>query len=351
MRKQNSPFLWYPPQCHGNQSYPVVRGLAVYRYIELQRFLNFLKKIWKNIYDYGILIRNDTGRRGMVGLDFIVKTYEELTKNELYAILKARINVFVVEQHCPYPDLDGIDKQCLHIFSLDREGDCTAYLRAFLLEQGIVQLGRVLTVHRGMGHGGELLDFAVQTVIEHFKPKKLFIEAQTHAAGFYRREGFRVVSQEYEEDGIPHVQMEMEITGHEYKKIHINGDIEIPMELTEADFLKRFNGFIDANAWSFGGETTETVEIRYTDRRQPTEPERFGDTMLKSKALVSPSIDLTPPEGPIDISPEDEAFRRSRLNRSNRRSEDITTHRRRTKAKYPASGRVKKKAGRISGRR
>ena len=287
----------------------------------------------------------------MVGLDFIVKTYEELTKNELYAILKARINVFVVEQHCPYPDLDGIDKQSLHIFSLDREGDCTAYLRAFLLEQGIVQLGRVFTVQRGVGHGGELLNFAIQTVTEYFKPKKLFIEAQTHAAGFYRREGFRVVSQEYEEDGIPHVQMEMEIAGHEHKKIRINGEIEIPMELSEADFLKRFNGFIDANAWSFGGETTEKVEIRYAERKRPQEPEQLRDIMLKAEALVSPSIDLTPPEGPIDISPEDEAFRRSKQNRANRRSEDKTKHRRRTKAKNPASGRVKKKAGRISGRR
>ena len=287
----------------------------------------------------------------MVGLDFIVKTYDELTKNELYAILKARINVFVVEQHCPYPDLDGIDKQSLHIFSLDREGDCAAYLRAFLLEQGIVQLGRVFTVQRGMGHGRELLDFAIQAVTEYFKPKKLFIEAQTHAAGFYKREGFRVVSQEYEEDGIPHVQMEMEITGHEHKKIHISGDVEIPMELTEADFLKRFNGFIDANAWSFGGETKETVEVRYAERKQPSEAERLRDTSAKSGVLFSPSIDLTPPEGPIDVSPEDEVFRRLRLNRTNRRSEDITSHRRRTKAKNPASGRVKKKAGRRSGRR
>ena len=287
----------------------------------------------------------------MVGLDFIVKTYDELTKNELYAILKARINVFVVEQHCPYPDLDGIDKQSLHIFSLDREGDCTAYLRAFLLEQGIVQLGRVFTVQRGVGHGGELLNFAIQTVTEYFKPKKLFIEAQTHAAGFYRREGFRVVSQEYEEDGIPHVQMEMEIAGHEHKKIRINGEIEIPMELSEADFLKRFNGFIDANAWSFGGETAEKVEIRYAQRNKPQEPEQLGDRIVKSGALVSPSIDLTPPEGPIDVSPEDEAFRRSKQNRANRRSEDKTKHRRRTKAKNPASGRVKKKAGRRSGRR
>ncbi len=288
----------------------------------------------------------------MVGLDFIVKTYEELTKNELYAILKARINVFVVEQHCPYPDLDGIDKQSLHIFSLDREGDCAAYLRAFLLEQGIVQLGRVFTAQRGVGHGGELLNFAIQAVTEYFKPEKLFIEAQTHASGFYRREGFREVSQEYEEDGIPHVQMELELTGHEHKKIHINGDIEIPMELTEADFLKRFNGFIDANAWSFVGETKETVEIRYTERKQPKSPEQARDTSVKSGIpVISPSIDLTPLEGPIDISPEDEAFRRSKQNRSNRRSEDKKKHRRRTKAKNPASGRVKKKAGRRSGRR
>lgn len=284
-------------------------------------------------------------------MDFIVKTYEELTKNELYAILKARINVFVVEQHCPYPDLDGIDKQSLHIFSLDREGDCAAYLRAFLLEKDIVQLGRVFTIQRGMGHGGELLDFAIQAVTEHFKPKKLFIEAQTHASGFYSREGFRQVSQEYEEDGIPHVQMELELTGREHKKIHIEGDVEISMELTKADFLKRFNGFIDANAWTFGGETKETVEIRYTERKQPQEPEQLRDRAVNSGALVSPSIDLSPPQGPIDISPEDEAFRRSRQNRSNRRSEDIKTHRRKTKVKNPASGRVKKKTGRRAGRR
>ena len=144
-------------------------------------------------------------------MDFTAKMFEELTLDELYAVIKARLKVFVVEQGSVYLDLDGVDKESLHVFSLDSDGECTAYMRAYPHGQDTVKIGRVLTVRRGERLGGRLLRFGMDAVIERFSPKKLYIESQTHAVGFYEREGFRVVSEEFDIDGIPHVRMELEL--------------------------------------------------------------------------------------------------------------------------------------------
>lgn len=135
------------------------------------------------------------------------KFFSELSTTEVYEILKARVQIFVVEQRCAYQDIDDIDYDSLHIFYKSGE-KITAYLRAFRKDSETVQLGRVLTVEHGNGLGGELLKETIQIVKEKLNPKKLYIEAQTYAIGFYEREGFKVTSEEFLEDGIPHVKME-----------------------------------------------------------------------------------------------------------------------------------------------
>lgn len=134
--------------------------------------------------------------------------FEQLNTVELYELLRARVNVFVVEQTCPYPELDGIDYDSLHVY-YESEGKVLAYLRAFYKEPGVVQMGRVLTVERGTGLGGRLLSEGIREIKEKFEAQKIYIEAQTYAIGFYEREGFKVCSDEFLEDGIPHVKMEL----------------------------------------------------------------------------------------------------------------------------------------------
>lgn len=135
-----------------------------------------------------------------------VKRFEELTTKELYEILKVRSEIFVVEQNCVYQDLDGKDYESLHVF-YEENGEVTAYLRAFQKEETIVQIGRVLTVQHGKGLGGRLLKDGIREVWKRMNPEKIYIEAQSYAVGFYEREGFRVCSEEFLEDGIPHKQM------------------------------------------------------------------------------------------------------------------------------------------------
>lgn len=136
------------------------------------------------------------------------KYFEELTATELYEILRARAEIFVVEQTCVYQDLDGIDYRALHVF-YEEDGRVTAYLRAFEKqgEPGVIHVGRVLTRKHGTGLGGLLLREGIRTVKEKQGAKEIYLEAQCYAAGFYEREGFRVCSEEFLEDGIPHVQM------------------------------------------------------------------------------------------------------------------------------------------------
>ncbi|MCR5812766.1 MAG: GNAT family N-acetyltransferase [Lachnospiraceae bacterium] len=134
------------------------------------------------------------------------KYFDELTTTELYEILRARAEIFVVEQNCVYQDLDGIDYESLHVFA-EEGGKVTAYLRAFHKDENTVQMGRVLTLRHGEGLGGKLLREGIAQVRARMQPAKICIDAQCYATGFYEREGFRICSEEFLEDGIPHVQM------------------------------------------------------------------------------------------------------------------------------------------------
>ena len=143
-------------------------------------------------------------------MNIIRKTYEELTKDELFDIIRTRIDVFVVEQKCPYPELDDTDKRCLHIFTRDDFGSIAAYLRLFdrTSEPGVMQIGRVLTVQRGRGYAKALLKDAIARA-KTCGAKEIYLEAQVYAIGLYEKAGFVVTSDEFLEDGIPHVEMRL----------------------------------------------------------------------------------------------------------------------------------------------
>lgn len=141
-------------------------------------------------------------------MELTIKTFQELTTKELYEILKVRGAIFVVEQTCAYQDIDGLDETSLHLFYEDG-GQVQAYLRAFEKEPGVVQMGRVLTLHHGEGLGGHLLHEGIPVIKEQFHPRKIVIEAQCYATGYYEKAGFQRCSEEFLEDGIPHVRMEL----------------------------------------------------------------------------------------------------------------------------------------------
>ena len=142
-------------------------------------------------------------------MELVVKTFDELNTRELYEILRVRAAVFVVEQECAYQDVDGIDLRAVHAFLQDENG-VQAYLRVFEKDERTAQMGRMLTVERGAGLGARLLKEGIRVAREVLKKDTLYIEAQSYATGFYEREGFKVTSEEFLEDGIPHVKMELE---------------------------------------------------------------------------------------------------------------------------------------------
>ena len=142
-------------------------------------------------------------------MELVTKFFNELTTAELYELLKVRVKIFVVEQKCPYQEIDDIDYRSLHVFDKSN-GSIAAYLRIFEREEGVIQIGRVLTAEHGKGLGGKILKEAISLIKEQMKPEKIYLEAQCYAIGFYEKEGFKVCSEEFLEDGIPHVKMILE---------------------------------------------------------------------------------------------------------------------------------------------
>ena len=141
---------------------------------------------------------------------FVTKTFHELTAREIYEILKARTAVFVVEQNIVYQDMDDKDYDSLHVY-YEEDGKVTAYLRAFETEPGIVRMGRVLTLQHGQGLGRKLLNYALEEIRRSFSPKIIALDSQCHAIGFYEKAGFKVCSEEFLEEGVWHVKMELEV--------------------------------------------------------------------------------------------------------------------------------------------
>lgn len=147
----------------------------------------------------------------------ISKGFYELEHDEVYLIYKARCDVFVVEQNCPYPEVDEFDKICRHI-ALIENGVLLSYCR--LLPENSrfseASIGRVLATVRRRGYASEVVREALRVAFDEWRTASLILDAQTYAIEFYEKLGFRVSSGEFLEDGLPHVQMRQ--TGAEYGK-------------------------------------------------------------------------------------------------------------------------------------
>lgn len=141
-------------------------------------------------------------------MEIFVKSFEELNTDELYEILRLRVDVFVVEQACPYPEIDGIDKSAIHVFGKDN-GEIAAYARVYK-ENDEIHLGRVIAKKRGQGLGMLILNEAIKAAYENYGNEKIHIEAQTYAKDFYAKAGFEQRSQTFVMDGICHVKMVLE---------------------------------------------------------------------------------------------------------------------------------------------
>ena len=139
-----------------------------------------------------------------------IKNFNELTVQDLYKILKSRIDVFVVEQNCPYPDLDGYDDKAIHLWA-EENNEILAYCRIF--QKGIKypesSIGRVLTTEKGRGKnfGRQLMKFAIEIIENPFKTSEIRISAQDYLLKFYAELGFQDTGKKYLEDNIPHTEM------------------------------------------------------------------------------------------------------------------------------------------------
>ncbi len=148
----------------------------------------------------------------MNGMQFFAKEFCELTTTELYEILKARAEIFMIEQKIHYQDCDDTDYKSLHCFITEND-KISAYLRAYYKDddKSTVKVGRVLTVTHGIGLGKKLLKKSIPAIKSKMKCKKICMDAQKHAVGFYEKAGFKIVSGEFLEEGIVHVAMELDV--------------------------------------------------------------------------------------------------------------------------------------------
>ena len=143
-------------------------------------------------------------------MDTIIKLYKDLTIDELYEILKLRSIVFVVEQNCVYQDLDDLDKTSYHIFMKEKDKpEIKVYLRVFEKDKDTAQIGRVVTAQdkRRKGYASELIKKGIDIAKNELKKNKVYLEGQVYASKLYEKLGFKIISDEFLEDGIPHYKM------------------------------------------------------------------------------------------------------------------------------------------------
>ncbi len=139
-----------------------------------------------------------------------VKTFSELTLQELYTILQLRSEVFVVEQDCVYQDMDGKDQKALHVLG-KKEGVLVAYTRIFKPGDYFKEssIGRVVVSKNQRKHkyGYDIMKASIVYIEDNFKENKIKISAQCYLKTFYNNLGFVIVGEQYLEDGIPHYPM------------------------------------------------------------------------------------------------------------------------------------------------
>ena len=140
-----------------------------------------------------------------------VKSFQELSLEEFHDIIALRIQIFIIEQNCPYQEVDGKDKLAHHLFFKNEMDEIIAVTR--ILPQGIsyaeVAIGRVV-VHedyRGTGLGNQLMSDSMNFVKDEYGKVPVRLSAQKHLENYYGNHGFKSTGKEYLEDGIPHVEM------------------------------------------------------------------------------------------------------------------------------------------------
>lgn len=145
-------------------------------------------------------------------MELVVKQFQELSVEELLEIYKLRVAVFVVEQQCPYQEIDNADKFAYHAY-LKNESGIQAYIRVLPKSVSFdeVSLGRVIAVKRRCGLGSKILSIGIQLAKEKFDADIIVIEAQVYARKFYENAGFIQISDEFLEDGIPHIKMALRL--------------------------------------------------------------------------------------------------------------------------------------------
>ena len=143
-------------------------------------------------------------------MEWIIKEFDQLTTLELYEILKAREEVFIMEQECLYHDIDSKDLNAIHVFA-QVENQVVCYLR--ILDKGVrfdeVSIGRVMTkpAYRRKGYGDQIMETAIAYIENVMGENKIRISAQSYLDKFYGDLGFEIVSDVYLEDGIDHYEM------------------------------------------------------------------------------------------------------------------------------------------------
>ncbi|TLX09252.1 GNAT family N-acetyltransferase [Rhizobium sp. MHM7A] len=139
-----------------------------------------------------------------------LRTLDELSARDLYDLMRMRVDVFVVEQNCPYPELDGKDIDALHLRLLEgAELLGAARILKPYESQDPSKIGRVVVspAHRGKRLGDALMREAITACERLYPANPIVLSAQAHLRRFYESFGFVGTSQEYLEDGIPHIDM------------------------------------------------------------------------------------------------------------------------------------------------
>lgn len=138
------------------------------------------------------------------------RSFNELSLNELYDMLRLRTEVFVVEQNCVYQDMDGKDENALHILG-SKNGKLVAYSRIFPPGEYFEEpaIGRILVrkSERKNSYGHEILEASMKAIAEYYDAPVIKLSAQTYLTKFYEAHGFEQIGKGYMEDGIPHIAM------------------------------------------------------------------------------------------------------------------------------------------------
>jgi len=142
-----------------------------------------------------------------------IKTFNALSLMELHDLLRIRLDIFVVEQNCPYSEIDGMDPQCIHVLGMNTNGEIIATAR--IAPAGTIypewSIGRVVVKkeYRKFKFGKELMDVSIGYCKKEASAKTIKIAAQLYLKKFYSEFGFEQISEVYPWDGIDHIDMRL----------------------------------------------------------------------------------------------------------------------------------------------